>query len=59
MVSAGAIDGPAGKRILRYIWERSEGDRYDLPPSVEEGCRAPSDVTLRNYFAVANVRGGW
>ena len=33
MVSAGAIDGPTGKRIVRNIWEQSKGDWYDLPPT--------------------------
>jgi hypothetical protein len=32
MVSAGVIDGPTGKRIIRNLWEQSKGDWYDLPP---------------------------
>ena len=31
MVSAGVIDGPTGKRIIRNLWEQSKGDWYDLP----------------------------
>ena len=31
MVSAGAIDGPTGKRIVRNLWAESKGDWYDLP----------------------------
>ena len=33
MVSAGAIDGATGKRIVRNLWEVSKGDWYDLPPT--------------------------
>lgn len=32
MVSAGAIDGPTGKRIIRNLWETSKGDWYDIAP---------------------------
>jgi hypothetical protein len=31
MVSAGSIDGPTDKRIIRNLWEPSKGDWYDLP----------------------------
>lgn len=31
MVSAGVIDGPTAKRIIRNLWEQSKGDWYDLP----------------------------
>ena len=31
MGSAGVIDGPTGKRIMRNLWEPSKGDCYDLP----------------------------
>jgi hypothetical protein len=31
LVSAGLIDGPTGKRILRNLWEPSKPDWYDLP----------------------------
>jgi hypothetical protein len=31
LVSAGLIDGPTGKRILRNLWEQSKPDWYDLP----------------------------
>ncbi len=31
LVSAGLIDGPTGKRIVRNLWEQSKGDWYDLP----------------------------
>lgn len=31
MVSAGVIDGPTSKRIIRNLWEQSKGDWYDLP----------------------------
>lgn len=31
LVSAGLIDGPTGKRILRNLWEASKPDWYDLP----------------------------
>lgn len=31
MVSAGVIDGPTGKRVIRNLWEQSKGDWYDLP----------------------------
>ncbi len=33
MVSAGVLDGPTGKRIIRNLWESSKGDWYDLPPT--------------------------
>ena len=33
LMSAGLIDGPTGKRILRNLWEGSKGDWYDLPPT--------------------------
>lgn len=32
LVSAGLIDGPSGKRILRNLWAPSKPDWYDLPP---------------------------
>lgn len=31
LVSAGLIDGPTGRRILRNLWEPSKPDWYDLP----------------------------
>ena len=31
LVSAGLIDGPTGKRILRNLWAQSKPDWYDLP----------------------------
>lgn len=31
LVSAGLIDGPTGKRIIRNLWETSKPDWYDLP----------------------------
>ena len=32
LVSAGLIDGPTGRRIVRNLWEQSKPDWYDLPP---------------------------
>jgi 2-polyprenyl-6-methoxyphenol hydroxylase-like FAD-dependent oxidoreductase len=31
LISAGLIDGPTGKRIIRNLWEQSKPDWYDLP----------------------------
>jgi hypothetical protein len=31
LVSAGLVDGPTGKRIIRNLWEQSKPDWYDLP----------------------------
>jgi hypothetical protein len=31
LVSAGLIDGPTGKWIIRNLWEQSKPDWYDLP----------------------------
>jgi hypothetical protein len=31
LISAGLIDGPSGKRIVRNLWEQSKPDWYDLP----------------------------
>jgi hypothetical protein len=31
LVSAGLIDGPTGRRILRNLWAQSRPDWYDLP----------------------------
>jgi hypothetical protein len=31
LVSAGLIDGPSGRRIVRNLWEQSKPDWYDLP----------------------------
>lgn len=31
LVSAGLIDGPTGRGILRNLWEQSKPDWYDLP----------------------------
>ena len=31
LVSAGLIDGPTGKRIVKNLWEQSKPDWYDLP----------------------------
>jgi len=30
-MSAGLIDGPTGKRIIKNLWEHSKPDWYDLP----------------------------
>ncbi len=32
LVSAGLIDGPTGRRIIRNLWETSKPDWYELPP---------------------------
>lgn len=34
LVSAGLIEGPSGKRIVRNLWETSKPDWYDLPAVV-------------------------
>jgi hypothetical protein len=31
LISAGLIDGPIGKRIIKNLWEQSRPDWYDLP----------------------------
>lgn len=31
LVSAGLVDGPAGKHIIRNLWEQSKPDWYELP----------------------------
>jgi hypothetical protein len=31
LVSAGLIDGPSGRRIVRNLWDQSKPDWYDLP----------------------------
>lgn len=31
LISAGLIDGPTGKRIVKNLWESSKPDWYDLP----------------------------
>jgi hypothetical protein len=31
LISAGLIDGPTGKRIIKNLWEPSKPDWYDLP----------------------------
>jgi hypothetical protein len=31
LVSAGLVDGPTGKRIMKNLWEQSKPDWYDLP----------------------------
>ncbi len=31
LVSAGLIDGPTGKRIIKNLWVESKPDWYDLP----------------------------
>lgn len=31
LISAGMVDGPTGKRILKNLWEQSKPDWYDLP----------------------------
>ena len=31
LVSAGLIDGPTGKRIIKNLWSESKPDWYDLP----------------------------
>ena len=32
LISAGLVDGPTGKRIIKNLWEQSKPDWYDLPP---------------------------
>lgn len=32
LISAGLVDGPVGKRIIKNLWEQSKPDWYDLPP---------------------------
>jgi hypothetical protein len=32
LISAGLVDGPTGKRIMKNLWEQSKPDWYDLPP---------------------------
>lgn len=31
LISAGLVDGPTGKRIIKNLWEESKLDWYDLP----------------------------
>ena len=31
LISAGLVDGPTGKRIIKNLWEQSKPDWYDLP----------------------------
>lgn len=31
LVSAGLIDGPSGRRIIKNLWEQSRPDWYELP----------------------------
>jgi hypothetical protein len=31
LISAGLLDAPSGKRILKNLWEQSKPDWYDLP----------------------------
>lgn len=31
LVSAGLVDGPTDRRIIRNLWEQSKPDWYDLP----------------------------
>lgn len=31
LISAGLVDGPTGKRIMKNLWEQSKPDWYDLP----------------------------
>lgn len=31
LISAGLVDGPTGKRILKNLWAQSKPDWYDLP----------------------------
>lgn len=31
LVSAGLIDGPTGKQIIKNLWEKAKPDWYDLP----------------------------
>ena len=31
LISAGLVDGPTGKRILKNLWDQSKPDWYDLP----------------------------
>jgi hypothetical protein len=34
LMSAGLIDGPTDKHIIKNLWEQSKGDWYDLPPVI-------------------------
>ena len=40
LISAGLIDAPTGKRIIKNLWETSKPDWYDLPPLATEGASA-------------------
>lgn len=31
LISAGLVDGPTGRRIIKNLWEQSKPDWYDLP----------------------------
>lgn len=31
LISAGLVDGPTGKRIIKNLWEQSKPDWYELP----------------------------
>jgi hypothetical protein len=31
LLSAGLVDGPVGKRIIKNLWEQSKPDWYELP----------------------------
>jgi|APEBP8051073178_1049388.scaffolds.fasta_scaffold00002_342 hypothetical protein len=35
LISAGLVDGPTGKRIIRNLWEQSKPDWYDLPRTAQ------------------------
>ncbi|TFL18481.1 GFA family protein [Jannaschia formosa] len=37
LISAGLIDGPTGRRIIKNLWEQSKPDWYDIPLSASEG----------------------
>lgn len=32
LISAGLVDGPTGKHIIKNLWQQSKPDWYDLPP---------------------------
>jgi hypothetical protein len=33
LISAGLVDGPIGKHIVKNLWEQSKPDWYHLPPA--------------------------
>jgi hypothetical protein len=32
LISAGLVDGPLGRGVVKHLWEASRPDWYDLPP---------------------------